>query len=275
MSGNWFANRPIRAILLRALPLILAAVSAFANAAPQDNPVPRPEADRATAQSREPDPTMKQRVAACIVCHGDQGRAAPDGFYPRIAGKPPGYLYNQLVNFREGRRRYAPMTYLLEHMTDRYLGEIAEYFSRLDPPYRPSAAPRVAAAVIARGQVLVQSGDPARQLPACVDCHGKQMTGAAPNVPGLLGLPQDYINSQLGAWRTDSRRAAAPDCMAAIAKRMSLEDINATASWLASQPVPADHTPVSMAALTAPIECGSLTAPLPEGGDSHFTEPYP
>src|SRR4051794_11756086 len=44
--------------------------------------------------------TMAQRVLACTGCHGPQGRAAPDGYYPRIAGKPPGYLYNQLLNFR-------------------------------------------------------------------------------------------------------------------------------------------------------------------------------
>ena len=45
--------------------------------------------------------TMAQRVQACTGCHGPQGRAASDGYYPRIAGKPAGYLYNQLVSFRE------------------------------------------------------------------------------------------------------------------------------------------------------------------------------
>ena len=62
--------------------------------------------------------TIEQRVAACTTCHGRQGRAARDGYYPRIAGKPAGYLYNQLINFREGRRHYAPMTYLVEHLSE-------------------------------------------------------------------------------------------------------------------------------------------------------------
>ena len=44
--------------------------------------------------------SIAQRVLACTGCHGAQGRAGPDGFYPRIAGKPAGYLYNQLLNFR-------------------------------------------------------------------------------------------------------------------------------------------------------------------------------
>ena len=50
--------------------------------------------------------TIAQRVAACVACHGQEGRSAPDAYYPRIAGKPAGYLYNQLANFRAGRRWY-------------------------------------------------------------------------------------------------------------------------------------------------------------------------
>jgi hypothetical protein len=32
-----------------------------------------------------------------------RGPRRADGYYPRIAGKPAGYLYNQLLNFRDGR----------------------------------------------------------------------------------------------------------------------------------------------------------------------------
>ena len=45
------------------------------------------------------------------------------------------------------------------------------------------------------------------------------MTGLAPFVPGLLGLPRDYLNAQLGAWRSGQRRALPPDCMAQVAQR--------------------------------------------------------
>jgi cytochrome c553 len=31
--------------------------------------------------------TMQARVAACTACHGEQGRAGTDGYYPRLAGK--------------------------------------------------------------------------------------------------------------------------------------------------------------------------------------------
>ncbi|MBC7445185.1 MAG: c-type cytochrome, partial [Polaromonas sp.] len=32
--------------------------------------------------------SMAQRTLACTACHGPQGRAAADGYYPRLAGKP-------------------------------------------------------------------------------------------------------------------------------------------------------------------------------------------
>src|SRR3982074_2782435 len=75
------------------------------------------------ADSSVPD-TIAQRAVACTACHGKEGRATSDGYYPRIAGKPAGYLYNQLVNFREGRRRNAMMTYLVSSLPDAFLYEI-------------------------------------------------------------------------------------------------------------------------------------------------------
>ena len=209
--------------------------------------------------------TMAQRTLACTACHGPQGRAAPDGYYPRLAGKPAGYLYNQLLNFREGRRHYGLMTRLIDPLSDAYLLEIAQYFSSLEVPYPaplPSTAPT---AVLRLGEQLVMHGDSARKLPACVQCHGQAMTGVAPAIPGLLGLPRDYLNAQLGAWKAGQRRAHAPDCMKEVVARLSLEDINAVASWLAAQPLPADTRPAAFLPAVAPasdtLSCASAALP--------------
>jgi cytochrome c553 len=209
--------------------------------------------------------TIAQRTLACTACHGPQGRAAPDGYYPRLAGKPAGYLYNQLLNFRDGRRHYALMTQLVDPLTDAYLMEIAQYFSRLDVPYPAPLAPPAAADVLKRGEQLVKQGDTTRQLPACVQCHGAAMTGVVPNVPGLLGLPRDYLNSQLGAWKSGLRKAHTPDCMKAVVAKLSLEDINAVGSWLAAQPLPANTKPALLLASStavSPLSCGSAPAPV-------------
>ena len=182
--------------------------------------------------------TMAQRVQACTGCHGPQGRAASDGYYPRIAGKPAGYLYNQLLSFRDGRRQYGLMNQLLSPLTDDYLREIAQHFASLDVAYPKPQVATTSVDALSRGETLVLHGDAARRIPACVQCHGKALLGVAPAIPALIGMPRDYLNAQLGAWRTGNRQALAPDCMARIAKALAPEDIGALSQWLAAQPVP-------------------------------------
>jgi cytochrome c553 len=209
--------------------------------------------------------TLAQRTLACTACHGAQGRAGPDGYYPRIAGKPAGYLYHQLLHFREGRRHYGLMTRLLDPLSDAYLMEIAQHFASLDLPYPPPAPARAPQAVLERGRTLALQGDPARQLPACAQCHGAQLTGVQPNTPGLLGLPRDYLNAQMGAWRSGERRAHAPDCMAQIARRLEPEDLNAVTAWLASQALPANPKPQASLPAAPSMVCGSVILPAATG----------
>lgn len=211
----------------------------------------------ALAQQKLPD-TMEQRTAACTACHSPQGKVGADAYYPRIAGKPAGYLYNQLVNFREGRRTYPLMTYMVDHLSGPYLMEMAQYFSSLHPPYPPPAVSDAPAAVLARGKVLAMEGDKSKNVPACIACHGQALTGVAPAIPGLIGLPRDYVNAQFGAWKNGTRRTVAPDCMAEITKRLSFDDINAVASWLAAQSAPANPAPAAAALAKLPMECGSV-----------------
>lgn len=209
------------------------------------------------AAAATPPDTMAQRMQACVVCHGKEGRSTNQGYFPRIAGKPAGYLYNQLVNFREGRRRNATMAYLVDHMSDAYLREIAEYFATLDLPYPPPQTTGAPAAVLARGEQLVRQGDPQRGIPACSQCHGAAMTGVNPAMPGLLGLPRDYLLAQFGAWRSGLRHAVAPDCMGEVARHLSGEDVTAAATWLSSQPVTAGPAPAAALPAKLPLACGS------------------
>ncbi len=201
--------------------------------------------------------TLAQRMLACTVCHGKEGRATSSGYFPRIAGKPAGYLYNQLQHFREGRRQNATMAALLHTLSDDYLRDIAGYFAQLDLPYPPPQRHAASAAVLQRGEALVRQGDPQRQIPACASCHGAAMTGVSPSIPGLLGLPRDYLLGQLGAWQNGLRHAAAPDCMGQVARALSVSDVSAVATWLASQAMPANTHPAASIARPLPLRCGS------------------
>lgn len=216
-----------------------------------------PELAAAQPAQTVPD-TIAQRTLACAACHGKEGRATSEGYFPRIAGKPAGYLYNQLQNFRDGRRRYPQMTYMVAHLSDAYLKEMAGHFAALDLPYPPAQPASASAQVLAHGRQLALNGDPARKIPACTACHADKLTGMQPTIPGLLGLSRDYLNSQFGAWRSGLRHAAAPDCMAEISRRLTPEDIGAVSAWLSSQPVPANMKAQPSATAKLPMRCGSF-----------------
>jgi cytochrome c553 len=211
----------------------------------------------AFAREAVPD-TIAQRAAACFACHGKEGRATSEGYFPRIAGKPAGYLYNQLVNFRDGRRHSAPMVYMVQYMSDQYMQELAEYFSSQHPPYALPQASGVSQSVLEHGRRLVMEGDKARNIPACVACHGERLTGVLPSIPSLVGLSRDYLESQFGAWRTGMRQAIAPDCMGEVARRLTADDINAVTSWLGSHPIPDDMSPAAAGSIKPPVACGSV-----------------
>ena len=203
---------------------------------------------------------MTRRMAACTSCHGREGQAAHSDYFPRLAGKPAAYLYEQLRSFRDGRREQAEMSHLLANLSDAYLREMAEYFASIELPYPPPVPSDLPDAQLARGRALVFGGDEARGIPACVRCHGEALTGSPPHTPGLLGLPRLYIASQLGAWVTGDRRALAPDCMAEVGRKLNSEDIRAVAGWLAAQPMPAGARPADPLPRGLPLDCSATEA---------------
>jgi cytochrome c553 len=191
----------------------------------------------------QPPDTMAARVEACTPCHGNQGEGTSDVYFPRLAGKPSGYLYNQLLAFRSGRRKYPPMNYLLEFLPDQYLQDMADYFASQHPPLPPPIASEASADVLKRGEVLVTRGDASVQIPACASCHGPALLGMEPGIPGLLGLRPNYVSAQLGGWRYGTRTAKAPDCMQLVAAKLTEADVTAVAAYLATRPAPPDAAP--------------------------------
>src|SRR5207342_2838513 len=110
--------------------------------------------------------SMEARVQGCVTCHGQSGQGTQSGSFPRIAAKPAGYLYNQLIAFRDGTRQYPPMNYLVAYLPDAYLKEMAQYFANLRAPFPPRGDVKADPASVARGKTIVTAGDAAKQLPA-------------------------------------------------------------------------------------------------------------
>jgi cytochrome c553 len=201
--------------------------------------------------------SIEARVQGCVTCHGQSGQGTNNGYFPRIAGKPAGYLYNQLVAFRDATRKYAPMNYLVAYLPDPYLHEIAEHFAKQRPAFAAKDSVAVDASTFARGKLIATVGDSAKQIPACIACHGAGLTGMQPGIPGLVGLHPTYIVAQLTRWRVGDRHAADPDCMKRIATRLSETDVAAVAAWLGSRDAPKDASPESSNLVRMPLACGS------------------
>jgi cytochrome c553 len=217
-----------------------------------------------TAAVEVPD-TMAERVKPCVACHGPENVAGRDGFYPRLAGKPRGYLFNQLRDFRDGRRYYRPMALLLENLSDGYLMEMADYFATMRQPYPPPEPANLSPDDAALARRLIQNGDPARNIPACVECHGKTLMGTAPFIPGLLGLPRMYMVAQFGAWRSGGLlRGRNANCMSEIGKQLTAEETNALSAWLASRQVPEDDLAAAILSIEMAQRCGDIIRSGPE-----------
>jgi len=166
-------------------------------------------------KTRTIEDNMAERTRACSACHGDQGRAGPDGYYPRLAGKPAGYLYHQLRNFAEGRRHYGLMIRLVDPLSDAYLREIAEHFASLHLPY-PAPTPSHVASNWSPGATKPWACPPAwlatasasrarsRMCPACWAC--RWTTSTPSSGPGKLGNAAPMPPTAWPQWSNDCRR---------------------------------------------------------------------
>lgn len=200
---------------------------------------------------------MNDRVQACTPCHGQNGQGTKDVYFPRLAGKPSGYLFNQLVAFKNGRRHYPPMNYLLAYLPNDYLRQMANHFAAQRPSPPPPDNQTASPSMIALGKSLVHQGDFNRDIPACVSCHGPELGGMEPGIPGLLGLRGAYISAQLGGWRYGTRTAIHPDCMQVVAGRLTENDVTALADYLSSLSVSANSAPMKQGSYALPFACGS------------------
>ncbi|HNP26769.1 MAG TPA: cytochrome c4 [Nitrosomonas sp.] len=212
----------------------------------------------AIAANNVPD-TMAERVKSCTICHGDKDKIEQHAYYPSINGKPKGYLFNQLRNFRDRRRHYQPMAVLLENMSDNYLMEIAHYFSMLQLPASPPEQIKMQSNEIRLAEQLIFSGFSDRNIPACSACHGEALMGIEPFIPGLLGLSRTYITAQFGSWRNGGLiRGQVSDCMSEIANKLTDNEIIAIAKWLATRPVSGKPGPVEALSPELAHRCSSI-----------------
>ena len=96
-------------------------------------------------QPREPTPisvpaeaVARGRAVAvqCVICHGADGTGDPSRLIPSLAGQPPGYLRDQMMQFKLNTRNPADQALnaikaLMRTIPDDSYGDLAAYYSSL------------------------------------------------------------------------------------------------------------------------------------------------
>jgi len=245
----------VASIALTAVSLTLAAVVALSQTPPAGGaaapaappapaapaaaaPAPAPAASASPASS--PFATGKaasgeSKAALCASCHGQAGNSVnPE--WPRLAGQSAVYIAEQLRLFRAGVRNNPIMKPLAATLSDQDISDLALYYEaqtptglEADPSYWKS------------GQQVYLSGDPSREVPACVACHGPLGRGnLAAGYPALRAQQSVYVVKQLNDYASGARytgpnpEQASPNgvMMLTLAKRMTPEEIRDVASYV-------------------------------------------
>ncbi len=170
----------------------------------------------------------KAKSASCAGCHGMDGNSVnPE--WPNLAGQHAKYIAKQLGDFKAGKdRNNATMSGMVAGLSPQDMSDLGAYFASL--PVKQGVADK---ALAEAGQKLYRGGNPATGVAACIGCHGPTGAGnPAANFPSLSGQHAKYIENQLHAFKTGTRKNDAGKMMRSIAGKMSEKEIKAVAAYV-------------------------------------------
>jgi len=170
----------------------------------------------------------KDKSVACAACHGTDGNSAnPE--WPKLAGQGELYLYQQLVDFKSNKREAALMAGPVASLSDQDMKDLAAYFA--SQTRTPGSADPLK---VSLGEQVYRGGDEDRGVSSCMGCHGPTGAGNPPaGFPAVSGQQEQYVVNQLRAYRDGLRRTDPSAMMRDVAGRMTNEEIEAVASYIA------------------------------------------
>lgn len=178
---------------------------------------------------------LDQTLEDCTRCHGDDGMGRSP-FVPVIAGQSEAYLLESLRAYAQARRPSGIMGLVATGTAEDEFAALARHYA-FRPPSRPVAEAHDAE-LIRRGAAIARDGIASRNVPACLGCHGGRDRN--PIYPTIAGQPADYLETQLGLFRTRKRGGTSfAHLMEKAASELTDADIEALAAYFASQPWPA------------------------------------
>ena len=163
----------------------------------------------------------KEKAAVCGACHGVDGNSTIPQ-YPMLAGQTSRYIYLQLKDFKESRRRDPLMSPMAANLSKKDMFDIAASYAAQKPINQNSKGD---ASKAARGK---QAADAA----LCTMCHLGGFSGQN-EVPRVAGQHYEYVLKQLKDFKTKTRSNDAGN-MTAVLRTIPDEDLEALAAYIAS-----------------------------------------
>ena len=173
------------------------------------------------------DPTTgEEKSLVCSACHGIDGNSDNSDF-PSLAGQVPGYIAQQLANFKSGIRKNAVMVGLAQTLTDEDMADLDAWYSSQEIKISTVKNKQIDMAKL--GEELYRSGFKLMEVPSCMGCHGPTGAGIPTKFPRVGGQHPEYTERQLIAFKSKERWSA---IMSPIAFRLSPEQIRALSLYL-------------------------------------------
>jgi cytochrome c553 len=163
----------------------------------------------------------RKKAETCAACHGAGGNSAVPQF-PILAGQTARYLYLQLKDFKEGRRKEPTMDPFVAPLSREDMLDLSAYFAaqRLKPGNFKVDDKRAA-----RGRAKADET-------LCTMCHLGGFMGQN-EIPRVAGQHYEYIVKQMKDFK-NYRRTNDAGNMASVSKTLSDQDIEDLGHYVTS-----------------------------------------
>ncbi len=172
----------------------------------------------ASAQNIEAGRTKAQ---ACAACHGTDGNP-PAGNFPNLAGQTWRYIYIQLKDYKEGRRKDPVMSPMAEPLSRQDMIDIANFYAAQKA--RPSS--------FKADDAKIKLGKAKSDANLCATCHESGLSGQN-DIPRVAGQQYEYFVKQMKDFKARTRTNDAGN-MTSLAQTLSETDIENLAHYITS-----------------------------------------
>jgi cytochrome c553 len=162
----------------------------------------------------------RKKAEACIACHGPNGNSTNPQF-PILAGQTARYLYLQLRDFKEGRRKEPGMGPFVAKLSREDMLDLSAFF----------AAQRLRAPAFRVDEARSRRGKAKADETLCTMCHLGGFMGQN-EIPRVAGQHYQYIVKQLKDFKSYRRTNDAGN-MTSVARTLSDRDIEDLGHYLA------------------------------------------